>query len=455
VAAVGAVPASASIYRSGAGQMRPSDVRPAADSGGNGVLSVQRMLDSATLALPDTADFIFHPYEVRFTPDYVSRPTIGYTRDNFGRGIFGGSTVQLSDMLGNHTMLFSGMVNGRLSEAQVEAVYINSARRWNWAVGVSQQPLFLYGNSTYETGTGPAGGDVLTERLFRYIFREAFVQSSYPINQFRRIELGMSFTNIGRSWLNMMTEVDPNTGYPTGNYGETVTDTTSITIVQPRIALVKDNSLFGYTSNFYGERYRLEIAPSFGGWQYTQFTADYRRYQMLIFPASFSFRAMAIGRLGRDGGIYPSFIGYPDMVRGYTFASYTSADCSAPTSQTTGFSTGCPELDQLLGSRIAVFNAEFRFPLVRSLTLGFLPVGFPPIEAAIFYDAGIAWNANSAVHLSRPANADLAVDRWPMTSYGIGARINLFGFTVLRIDYAVPLQRSRGGYWIVSLGPPF
>jgi hypothetical protein len=47
------------------------------------------------------------------------------------------------------------------------------------------------------------------------------------------------------------------------------------------------------------------------------------------------------------------------------------------------------------------------------------------------------------------------VDRWPVTSYGIGARINLFGFTVLRIDYAVPLQRPRGGYWIVSLGPPF
>jgi len=107
---------------------------------------------------------------------------------------------------------------------------------------------------------------------------------------------------------------------------------------------------------------------------------------------------------------------------------------------------------------------------VRTLTLGFLPVGFPPIEAALFYDAGIAWNGNSVVHLRRPADhpcdtgggviglcpgPDLAVDRYPMTSYGIGARINLFGFTVLRIDYAVPLQRSRGGYWIVSLGPPF
>lgn len=454
-AGAGAVPASASIYRSGGGQFRPSDTRPAADSGGPGPISVQQMLDSATLALPDTADFVFHPYEVRFTPDYVSRPTIGYTRDNFGRGIFGGSTIQLSDMLGNHTMLFSGMVNGRLSEAQVQAVYLNTVHRWNWAVGASQQPYFQYGSSTYETGTGPAGGDVMTDRMVRYVFRQAFAQSIYPINQFRRIEMGLSFTNVAKSYLNMMTEIDPLTGYATGNYGESVTDTTGITFVQPSIALVKDNSLFGYTSNFYGERYRLSVSPSFGGWRFTELLADYRRYQMLVFPVSVSVRGMAVARLGRDGGIYPSFLGYPDMVRGYTFQSYTAAECSVPTRQSTGYTTGCPELDQLLGSRIAVFNAEFRFPLVRTLTLGFLPVGFPPIEAAIFYDAGIAWNDNSALHLRRPANADLAIDRWPMTSYGVGARINLFGFTVLRVDYAVPLQRSRGGYWIVSLGPPF
>jgi Tol biopolymer transport system component len=458
-----AVPASASIYRSGGGQFRPSDTRPAADSGGAGPLSVQRLLDSATLALPDTADFAFHPYEVRFTPDYVSRPTIGYQRDNFGRGMFGGSTVQLSDMLGNHTLLFSGMVNGRLSEAQVEAAYINSAHRWNWAVGVSQAPMFLYG--------GDAGCDnarlTCSQSLVRYVFRDLFAQSVYAFNQFRRIEMGLKLSSMGRSLLNVVTYYDPNLVA----YGqdETTTNLGSITSVTPSIALVKDNSLFGYTSSFYGERYRLAVSPTFGGWQFTQLLADYRRYQMLVFPVSISVRAMAIGRLGRDGGMIPVFLGYPDMLRGYTLGSYGQADCSTLSTQSTGISTGCPELDQLLGSRVAVFNAEFRFPLVRTLTLGFLPVGFPPIEAAIFYDAGIAWNGNSALHLHRPSahscvtggvagscpGPDLAVDRYPMTSYGIGARINLFGFTVLRIDYAVPLQRSRGGYWIVSLGPPF
>jgi outer membrane protein assembly factor BamA len=328
----------------------------------------------------------------------------------------------------------------------------------NWVVGADQQPYFYYGSSTYTLGSGPNGGDVLNEQLIRLVFRDVFTEAIYPINQFKRIELGLRLSNISQSVLNMQTEYI--SGYPTGNYNETTTDGASVTYVQPTLAYVKDNALFGYTSYFYGTRYRLEVSPAIGGWQFTQLLADYRHYQMIAFPFSFSFRGMALGRLGRDGGNFPVYLGSPDLVRGYTYASYTAGECSAATSSSY---TGCPELDQLIGSRVAVFNAEFRFPLTRSLVLGFLPVGFPPIEAAVFYDAGIAWNTGQTVHFSRPSNPDLAVDRWPMTSYGIGVRINLFGFTVLRVDYAVPLQRkyadptqlSHGGYWIVSLGPPF
>ena len=454
------VPASASIYRSTGGGMRASDGRPApADSAAGGPLSVQTLLDSVRLALPDTSEFSFRPYAVRFTPDYVSRPTIGYTRDNFGGGISGGTTIQLSDILGNHTLGFSGMVNGRLSEAQVEAVYVNSTHRLNWAVGASQVPLFYYGQSSWgEVGAGPYGGTVLTEQLVRYVFRQMFAQGIYPIDRFQRVELGARLTNIGVSTLNLMTEVDA-TGYPI-SYQENTTDNGSVTFVQPTLAYVKDNSLFGYTSNFYGSRYRLEVAPTIGGWRFTQLTADYRRYIMIAFPFSVSVRALAMGRVGRDGGHFPVYIGNPDLVRGYTYPSFSPGECSAASSSSY---SGCPELDQLIGSRVAVFNAEFRFPLTRSLVLGFLPVGFPPIEAALFYDAGLAWNSGSKLFRSRPDSADVATGRWPMTSYGVGIRINLLGFTVLRIDYAVPLQRrytdpaqtSKHGYWIVSLGPPF
>ena len=179
------MPAATSIYRTGAGAMRPSDNRPAAgDSAAAPPLSIQALLDSATLALPDTNDFAFKHYQVRYTPDYVSRPTIGYTRDNYGRGIFGGSAIQMSDMLGNHTLMFSGMVNGRLSEAQVSFAYLDQSHRMNWVIGADQQPYFYYGSSSYTLGSGPNGGDLLSEQLIRLVFRDVFTEAIYPINQF-------------------------------------------------------------------------------------------------------------------------------------------------------------------------------------------------------------------------------------------------------------------------------
>jgi hypothetical protein len=42
-------------------------------------------------------------------------------------------------------------------------------------------------------------------------------------------------------------------------------------------------------------------------------------------------------------------------------------------------------------------------------------------------------------------------------SYGAGIRLNLFGFALLRWDYAIALDRPGGkkGYWTWTLGPSF
>ncbi|MGH7607824.1 MAG: hypothetical protein ACREME_10845, partial [Gemmatimonadales bacterium] len=102
-----------SVYRTPAG-FRPSAVpQPAESALATPPVSVRALLDSATLALPDTAEFTFKPYRTRFSADYVVRPTVGYQRDNFGRGIFGGTAIALSDILGNRTIILSGAVNGR------------------------------------------------------------------------------------------------------------------------------------------------------------------------------------------------------------------------------------------------------------------------------------------------------------------------------------------------------
>jgi Tol biopolymer transport system component len=437
---------SSSVYRSGAGGFRPSDAQPERPDSAAPPLSVAALLDSADFALPDTAQFGLRPYRARFTPDYVSRPTIGYQRDNFGRGIFGGTAIQLSDILGNKTLIFSGAVNGRLSEAQVLAAYLNTGHRWNYDAGFSQQPLFFYGASSCQGDCTPGSTDyVVEDQLQRLVFRDLFADAYYPFNRFRRVEFGLHYTTVSVATLHLFSQVQ---GGVLVAQADSTSNDAGLGLVQPSFAVVFDNSLFGYTSPFFGKRYRLEVAPVFGSWRYVQLLGDYRRYDLIKFPFTIATRALALARIGRDGDLFPVFLGSPDLVRGYTYASLAEGECAATAT--------CPAFDQLIGSRVAVFNAEFRFFLIRNLTLGFLPIGFPPIEGALWYDAGLAWNGSSSLRLRRAPSQDVATVRSPVTSYGVGLRVNLFGLTVLRLDYAIPNQRpGHGGYWILSLGPPF
>jgi hypothetical protein len=60
------------------------------------------------------------------------------------------------------------------------------------------------------------------------------------------------------------------------------------------------------------------------------------------------------------------------------------------------------------------------------------------------------------VSMRRPANYDQNTMRYPLRSYGFGIRFNLFGFVVLRWDYAKPLDAANKkafGTW--SFGPSF
>ena len=80
----------------------------------------------------------------------------------------------------------------------------------------------------------------------------------------------------------------------------------------------------------------------------------------------------------------------------------------------------------------------------------------PPVEGLFFYDAGLAWDGGMKVSATRPANYDLNTQRYPLRSYGFGVRLNVFGFLILRWDYAKPLDAaSRKGFGTWSFGPSF
>src|SRR5438552_12489123 len=190
--------AVASVYRTPSG-LRPSATAPTRTDSTGQPVSVRTLIDSAGSGLPDTSEFTFKPYHVRFSPDYVARPTIGYERDNFGRGIFGGTAISLSDMLGNHTLVFSGAVNGRISEAQVLAAYINQTHRLSWATGFTQGPYYFYEPTTLQSDT--AGFSVLTVGVRRFVIGDGSVEAYYPFSGFSRLELGLHAVTISAAVL--------------------------------------------------------------------------------------------------------------------------------------------------------------------------------------------------------------------------------------------------------------
>src|SRR5438270_7908174 len=111
------------IYRTSSGEVRSAS--EASIERGKTSISIAALLDSADFGLPDTTKFRDEPYSIRFQPDYIARPSIGYVPDNYGRNVFGGTTVIMSVMLGNNRLAISGDVNGRIAEASLYLGYTN------------------------------------------------------------------------------------------------------------------------------------------------------------------------------------------------------------------------------------------------------------------------------------------------------------------------------------------
>ncbi len=442
---------SGSLYISPTG-IRSADSAPAVTDTLLRPVTITALLDSTNVPLPDTAEFVVKDYKVQFRPDFVSRPTIGYTRDNFGRGFYGGSAIQLSDMLGNHNLIFAAFINGRITEAMVNATYINMERRVNWAVSAGQEPYYFL-EPSYIVADSPQVGDrVFVTNLRRIVLRSVQAQALYPVSRFARFEAGMTAATISDRLQSIYEPYDAATGLPVDNAISRERGLPGASYVEPELAYVFDNSLPGYVGPFYGRRYRLSVSQTIGGWRFFQGLADYRRYDKIVGPLVFATRGLYFGRIGRDADRFRIFLGNPDLLRGNTSGSYYNHECTTQDPNTT---TGCVELDRLVGTQIAVGSAEIRFPILTP-QFKFVPAGFPPIEGALFYDVGLAWNEGNTLKWKREPGDDPVNVRTPLQVFGASARMNLFGFVVLRLDYSIPQERRAiKGYWTLSLGPAF
>ena len=206
-------------------------------------------------------------------------------------------------------------------------------------------------------------------------------------------------------------------------------------------ALVYDTSVFGLTSPILGQSYRIEVSPYIGSINFTNVIADFRKYIMLSRPFSLGFRFLHYGRYGSgadDSRLYPIFLGYETLVRGYSYGSFSQDEVGVDPD---GF-------DRLFGSRIAVANVELRFPLFGVLGIGKGYYGIFPVDFTAFFDAGVAWDAENKLWIQGGL-------RKPVTSAGVGVRVNLFGYLVLGVNYVKPFSRERSPYFQFTFMPGF
>ncbi|MGH7470417.1 MAG: hypothetical protein ACRENP_20935, partial [Longimicrobiales bacterium] len=425
---------SSGQFRASAGSIEPYETQPLP-------VSVSALLDSASLSVPDTIRFSHHDYKVKFTPDMIGRPTIGaQVGGHYGNGVYGGSYIALSDLLGNHNIVAAGNINGSLSDASVYAGYDFLKTRANFGFALEQLPLYRYYGTDYMTLQVNGQAENVAAHVFvRDVIRMAAAWVSYPFSAFRRIELGARGVYYKSDILYRGRYV--RTGEPLDR-SERIDD---LSYLQPMAAMVFDNSLFGWTGPIYGRRYRAQVSRTLGSFAFTEALLDFRNYWNYKQSVVLATRLTGLGRFGADADRFSVYWGGPYYVRGYDARSFPleGAECERGREQDDAARLSpCPLRDQLIGSSAAFFNTELRAPIIKELQIGFLGT-FPPVDLVAFFDGGVAWD-NQACLRSNTLNAqrcaagqsrdidlvwqrspgqDPYLVREPLFAYGAGLRL--------------------------------
>jgi outer membrane protein assembly factor BamA len=325
-------------------------------------------------------------------------------------------------------------------------VYLNRSKRWNWGAAIAQTP---YVARAFEAGIINQGGQpIYVENEYRLlqIDRNFTGILSYPFSRAQRVEFMGGFRQIGFTQDLTQRIYDPITGQQLAEEESDLGSEPMLNLGEASAALVWDTSIHGITSPIRGSRYRMEFSQMAGSLTYSGVLGDFRTYIMPFRPYTIALRGMYYGRYGRDAGDFrlPTlYLGYPGLVRGYDSGSFEAFECG---NQGDG---SCPAFDRLIGSRVAIANAELRFPLWGLFSRDSF-YGPLPIEMALFTDAGVAWGNQEGLQVLARDNGQ------PVVSVGAALRINLFGFAVGEIDYVRPLDRpGKGWMWQFNLRPGF
>jgi Tol biopolymer transport system component len=410
------------------------------------------LLTNAVMGLPVVQEYEITDYKGGLRLEAIGQPFIGVGADRFGAAIGGGLSLSFRDMLGNHTLTTAFQVeagvggNYSFKNTAAQAYYLNQSNRWNWGIVGGQVPYISGG---IRRSLGQVGSElaVVDETiLFRQTDRSAAGIVAYPFDRSRRLEFQSGISQISFDQV-VQTEVfSARTGQLLFRDSQETRLANPLSLATSSAAFVHDTSNFGATSPVAGARYRFEVAPTLGTINYTSLLSDYRRYFMPVSFYTIATRVLHYGRYGsggQDQRLFPLFIGYPSLVRGYDMGSFSVNEC-VPRG-----ASDCPAFDRLLGSRVLVGNVEFRFPLLRPFGASGGMYGPLPIEVAFFADGGVAWDRGQKPDF-------FGGSREAVSSAGVAFRANLLGFAVGEFALSRPFQRpGKGWLFQFNLSPGF
>lgn len=389
-----------------------------------------------------------HQYKPKLRLWYVGQIFGGITASPFGVSAGGQASLLFSDLLANHILGIGLQSTGGWQNLGGSLAYLNQKRRLNWGFMINHSP-YVTSRVLDQSDSINVNGTITPVRNTTIIGERVYEDqihgfASYPLSINRRIELRGGYLRLGYS----------EDAFIVKSINDTLNNFEQITIDPPSAlnqmqfsgALVVDYSYNGFTGPIKGYRYRFEIQPSIGSLFFTDITADFRYYKFLR-PVTLGLRFFSWGRYfgqSDENRLPQAYLGYEDWVRGYGIGSTEFSGCSSEDGS-------CPEFQRLLGTRVAVANAEVRVPLLGNDQFGILNFPYLPLDIIGFFDGGVAWTASEPIVWRLERRSD---QRIPVFSAGAAIRFSILSVLVFQFYSAYPFQRPGEGLeWGVLLAP--
>ncbi len=402
---------------------------------------------SGRMGQPETSvdSFKVVKYKPKFKLDYISNIGVGVSTGYMGTGMAGGVEMLFSDIVGANMFHVGLALNGEIYDFGGQLTYINQKNRVNWSATISHVPYSyaFYGRNGDWVTNGSNNNYVDTLFMFHYRIFESVIggMAQFPLSKSRRIETGGYL-----SWYNYRVDVHSHVYVNNIYYNYTKEKGKApdgYALQRLNMAYVVDNSVFGLASPMDGTRQRFQVEKVFGFVNYWGTLLDYRKY-FRVKPFSIAMRGYYYGRHGEKNldRIYPLYLGYPWLIRGYDNAAFNKQ-----------ISTGTPSIgpDQLMGNHMALANLELRFPFTGPERLTAIKSRLLFTELTLFADAGLAWYDKDDIKFKW--QPDSLNERIPIMSAGLSLRVNIFGMIILEPFYAIPFQ--LGGFKAGTFGLNF